>query len=1009
MKLYWLSIIAFGLLSARLAYADDTEIYRNTKTRINPNVIFLIDTSGSMTWSAGDKSRIEVVKSAANAAINNLKVSEPINIAIMRFDDRYRTYQGGYVIEHFTPTDSASNKQQLIDTISSLSYSNIGGGTPLTESFYEAARYMRGDSTYYGTPDSDRYRSVINGGNSYTYKRNYGSVAESVYTNNSRYYYRTPVTATCQKNHIVLFTDGDPSSDNSANYRIQNLVDNMTLPNALDDDCSGDGGCADELAYWLQNTDHFQDSSLTGQSDPNASETDQKIFVHTVGGFSGISQSGEQLLNNIAKYGHPLTKDHLNDDGSSKHYYAASDEASLTTALNNVFGGISNSAGNFAAPVVAVNAFNSLEHREELYYSVFQPAELPGWSGNIKRYKMSSSGQILDADDQLAINPDTGFFKDSAKSVWTQGSADGAVVTKGGIANRLPANRKIYTRLLGTGNIISVTNAVNENNTALTSALLETKLPVGSSLSSSERNNVLKWARGLDPESDTARKSMADPLHGNPVMVSYRDSSNNISDILFSGTNVGYIHAIDPQETNPEELWAYIPKELLGNLAAYQQGRSRLQKVYGIDGPMSLYHQDNNQDRIVDTGDKAYLIAGMRRGGSSYYFLDVSSKKSPSLKAQINAGDSGFEELGQTWSKMIPARVSWNGKVTDVFFFGGGYDVDEDSAKTRQVHDQGNAIYMISAPTATKGPELLWKATGASSNSKGKTYSEMDSSFAADLTLIDNDGNGTVDLLYAADIGGRLWRFDIDKANTGANSFADGGVIADFNDGSETGNRRFFTQPDVVYTEYGFFKTTDPSDSTKTVTTKKGRYQISIGSGFRADPLNKVVQNKIFIINDFDIDGAPGSGYTKLGLSDLANLSNYSNSSYAQQKNGAYYSLSRAGEKVLSSTLTVNDVIYVPTFRPSDSNVNVGCEPDSGQASLIKIQPVNDPDDTERQVDTIALKQGGIVPEPVLVFPPKDKSGSSTASGAPVIAIGTEIEDITGDFNAFQKTYWKEN
>lgn len=1034
MKLYWLSLIAFGLFSGRFVYADDTEIYRNTTNRINPNVIFLIDTSGSMAFkTTGDSkpgwnetSRIETVKKSAIDAIKKLSTSEPINIGIMRFDNRYTARtdgHGGVVIQPFTATDTETNKNILIKKINDLSLSNIGGGTPVTESLEEAARYLRGDKASYGKYSSGSYSAIksyfssYNGSlqyDSYT-AYNYGSSSGSLVQINGNQYYKSPVTATCQKNHIVLFTDGAPSADSESDSNVQTLVDNLTFPanSGLSDSCSfnkDSSSCAEELAYWLQKNDHFKDADLTGKSDPNAAEIDQPIYVHTVGGFSGINEFGKKLLNDIAKYGHPLTAEHLESDGkTSKHYYSASDETELTEALIEVFGGISNSAGNFAAPVVAVNAFNSLEHRDELYYSVFQPAEIPGWSGNIKRYRMNSKGEILDSNNIAAIDPATGFFKDSSKSFWTLGSADGSVVTKGGMANRLSADRKIYTRLSGYGDIVSTSNLVHESNSNITSTMLDDFLPTGYTVDNTARTNILKWARGIDPSTGDARKTMADPLHGNPVLITYRDSPTETSDVLYTGTNVGYIHALNPDATTPGELWAFIPKELLPNLAVYQQGTARFLKAYGIDGQLSIYHNDINADRIIDSSETAYLAAGMRRGGSSYYLLDISKKTAPKLVSQINSGDSGFEELGQTWSKMTSATVMWKGIKTPVFFFGGGYDTDEDNAKTRITHDKGNAIYMVKATTDSNGKafDLLWKVTGRSTNSQGLSLSDMKSSFAGDLTLVDNDGNGTVDLIYAADVGGRIWRFDIDSSNTSANNFATGGIIADFNDGTESGNIRFYTQPDVVYTDYGLFESVDPNDPTNVIAKKEGRYQIAIGSGFRAGPLSTSVKDKIFVINDFNTTSVPTSGYSKKSVTDLANYKNFSSASYSQIRNGFYYELTRSGEKVLSTTLTVNNVIYIPTFRPSDSTVNIGCEPDTGQASLIKIEPLSSPQTTERKVTTTDLNQGGIVPKPILVFPPADPTTKKPSE--PVIAIGTEITPVSGDFNAFQQTYWKEN
>lgn len=1027
MKLYWLSLIAFGLFSGRFVYADDTEIYRSTTGRINPNVVFVFDTSGSMIAdtdgdvpaATGKKSRLDITKQASKKAIQNLYAEgKGVNLTILRFTDMKgdggTTAEGGYLLTPALDISKATNFNLITNAIDSL---HGAGGTPMTESVYEAALFLLGKQPVYGNLASGssyerataRYAEYCSDWKwkwgervcvqfSYQYGHDYDTVNNRLPNSPSSIIsggnYISPVTDTCQSNHIVLFTDGLPSSDKGVNGKINGLIKNMSnLPSDLDKDCSGSGGCAEELAYWLQHTDHFTDSKLTGVNDPNAKETDQPIYVHTVGGFN-VNDAANTMLKKMAEHGNGI-------------YQKADDEDKLAKALDLIFRSISDSAGNFAAPVVAVNAFNSLEHRDELYYSVFKPSERPGWSGNIKRYRMNSSGQILDVNGDPAIDSSTGFFKDTAKSYWTVGDADGSKVTSGGIAKHLPAGRKVITKLSGTGEI---TDLVNESN--ISTSMLSGLLPSTMTLTSADRTEILQWAQGLDPTATdpltTARGSMADPLHGNPILVTYKEG-DTLTDVLFSGNNAGYLQAINPDENTPGEYWAYIPKELLPNLAVYQKGISKYLKVYGLDGPLSLSHLDTNANRVIESGETAYLAAGMRRGGSSYYLLDISKKTAPKLVSQINSGDSGFEELGQTWSKMISATVMWKGVKTPVFFFGGGYDTDEDNAKTRITHDKGNAVYMVKATTDSKGKafDLLWKATGRSTNNQGLSLSGMKSSFAGDLTLVDNDGNGTVDLIYAADVGGRIWRFDIDSSNTSANNFATGGIIADFNNGTESGNIRFYTQPDVVYTDYGLFETVDPSDPTNVIAKKEGRYQIAIGSGFRAGPLSTSVKDKIFVINDFDTASVPASGYSKKSVTDLANYKNFSSASYSQIRNGFYYELTRSGEKVLSTTLTVNNVIYIPTFRPSDSTVNIGCEPDTGQASLIKIEPLISPQTTERKVTTTDLNQGGIVPKPILVFPPADPTTKKPSE--PVIAIGTEITPVSGNFNAFQQTYWKEN
>ena len=175
-----------------------------------------------------------------------------------------------------------------------------------------------------------------------------------------------------------------------------------------------------------------------------------------------------------------------------------------------------------------------------------------------------------------------------------------------------------------------------------------------------------------------------------------------------------------------------------------------------------------------------YLYTGMRRGGRGYYALDVSDRSAPKYLWQINGGSGDYVKLGQTWSKMIPATVNFKGNKTKVLFFGGGYDPAEDGYSTRTDHTMGNAIYMADAATG----KLLWSASNSGAD---LSLSDMRSSIVANIVAIDSNQDGLTNLLYTADVGGRVWRIDLDNTSTSAGSFAKGGTIADFNTGSSAG------------------------------------------------------------------------------------------------------------------------------------------------------------------------------------------------------------------------------
>lgn len=76
-------------------------------------------------------------------------------------------------------------------------------------------------------------------------------------------------------------------------------------------------------------------------------------------------------------------------------------------------------------------------------------------------------------------------------------------------------------------------------------------------------------------------------------------------------------------------------------------------KVYGMDLTPTIYIDDANDNGIIESGDKVWAFLGMRRGGSSYYALDISVADKPKLlwSNPINPTKSGYSLLGQTWSQ----------------------------------------------------------------------------------------------------------------------------------------------------------------------------------------------------------------------------------------------------------------------------------------------------------------------------------------------------------------------
>lgn len=1047
MKKLIVTFLFFGFMAAA-SYADDTEIYLGDPDAqtVNPNVLFIFDTSGSMgnsvtycekygevtervcvepgRWGrcnkhedqtttkclrSTTKTRLAITQEAAKKTINNLS---GINLALMQFNDKAPSsrdpHHGGYMDLPMKSIDEQTHRNNVVDKINSYRATTW---TPLVESVHEAYLYMTGGNVKHakacvGSGRGGCTNQIVSHPETFT-----GSV------NNAKY--KSPIMEECQKNHIVLFTDGASTKDGDSDADIQALMRNYFSTSdlagtGLSRTCTTNSGttegnnattsCLRNLAYIMNNTD--ASDSLDGM---------QTIQFHAIGGFIGGNL--QTTLDAAAEYGGGISANAQNPE-------------ELETALTKIFDNILQSAGTFAAPSVAVNAFNSLEQLDQVYYSVFKPHEAVGWSGNVKRYRMDGD-RIVDADNNDAVDDSTGFFKDSARSFWSQ-TADGDNVTAGGMASRLQDDRKVVSNIVS-NDLMHANNRIRKSNNNITRELLGTTLRDANfegpdvdpsidsgytdSYTTAEFTKLVNWVGGLKAQegSTESRRSMEDPLHSTPVLLNYGeltiDGKKVPDSTLFVGTNSGYLHAFDTNENNPKERFAFIPKELLPVATRYYEGVGK--KKYGLDGPISVWHDDKNNNKIIDSNEKAYLYVGMRRGGSSYYALDVSNRDNPKLLWQINGKNHqngptpGFEELGQTWSKMVPIDIKWNGDKKKALVFGGGYDIAEDTTFTRQAHSVGNAIYIVDAETGN----LLWKAS--STSSADLKLSAMTSAIPSNVVAVDDSSDGYVDLLYVADLGGRIWRVDLNNEAANASDYATGGMVADLGKDSSQGEHvRFYESLDVVYSrEFSYVDAANQPYSTRP------RYMLSVGSGYRAHPLDTAARDNFYVLFDYNVDGPKrdSSGKAKYEHVTKEDLQKYAFSNgdlditpTTKSNNGFYVELIDAGakgEKVLSSSITLNNTIYFTSFRPSDGVAANSCSSDTGSSRLYRIS-LREGGDSEGAVEEIEIP--GIAPRPVVVLPNIDPDCRDCDERNPQLLISTKIIDVEDGRFPLKKTFWRE-
>ncbi len=762
---------------------------------------------------------------------------------------------------------TTTNRTALVNTINNIPAQTW---TPLAETLFEAMRYYKGAATAFSTQ---------NGNITYT----------------------TPIEYSCQKNYVIIITDGMSTQD-------QNAVLKTICNNG---DCDGDGydnppsdpavapydsngsDYLDDVAKYLYDNDLLPDGV-----DPKTTGK-QNVITHTVGfGLGGVTNA-ENFLKKTA----------YNGGGT---YYAASSTGTLSESLRKILASIIEDNTSFVAPVVPVSPENRTFSGNRIYMGYFRPNTLPFWSGNLKKYGLDSKGSIVDQNGNPATNAD-GSIRDNAVSYWSS-AADGGSVEKGGAGSMLMTRstaRNIYTY---TGTNLSLTDASNAftaSNAAVTAATLNV-------IDNPSKNSLINYVYGQDAYDENNNGNttelrnwiMGDILHSKPIVVHYNvydvsqesDCSINKT-VIFVGANDGMIHAF--KDCDGSELWAFVPPDILPNLC-YTTGTCLsappASHTYYVDSSASVYTYNKLNDGNINAAtDKVVLIFGERRGGGSYYAIDITTQASPKFMWQISStlspsgNNTDYSELAESWSEPSIAKIITKVSGTDttkvVAFIGGGYDnVSEDQAPP-VADTKGRGVYAVEIATLSS----LGVPSFSTSGYKVWGYTRSDnSSFSnsvpSQIAVIDVNADGAADRIYAPDVNGNMWRFD-----TGSDLTSDwttsARIIFKSNPGADaSAGRKMFYKP--------------------AVTLEIGYEGLFFGTGDREHPAGTTIVDRLYAVKD--------QGQTTAKTeSDLLNATSTLVDISGSTVYGWYIKLNvNSGEKDLSTATVINKVAYFTTYTP---------------------------------------------------------------------------------------------
>lgn len=594
-------------------------------------------------------------------------------------------------------------------------------------------------------------------------------------------------------------------------------------------------------------------------------DTYQGSYDSLVAGTTNWPTTGSDMAGNVADLWHAA----INSRGE---FFAADKPTELLAAFQTVVSRVNKGIGSSAA--VAANT-TSIKTGTYVYQARFNSAD---WSGDVLA---------------IPVNPDGTLPTDIvASAIW---SAKDTVTSQNFNSGRVILTTKASTKKGIPFRWPSVPSSPTstELDTSQSSYLqINPDTLVNDGLGSS-RLNWIRGDRSLEGTTFRSRNyTLGDIVDSTPALVeppsnfssdstynAFKSANKTRQTVLYVGANDGMLHGF--RASDGKEILAYVPNAVFSNLNNLTS-KTYAHQYYVNGSPMtSDVKYSNNTWHSV-------LASGMGSGAKGIFSLDVTnpgafSESSASSIVKFEFTDANDSDVGNIFSAPSIVKMN-NGKWAAVF--GNGYN----STGTGQ-----SSLYIVDIET---GALIKKISTGLGNTTTPNALQNP--------TLIDKDGNGTVDYAYAGDSYGRVWKFDLTSSNTGA------WVVA--NSGSPLIN---VTQPITSQVDVS------PSPN--------GGYMVLFGTGKYLEVADKsdtspnafygVWDNGTTVSTSDLVQQTVTSTVIKSGLSYRITSSNPVN--YPTKK-GWYFTLPISGERVVTNSVITGGLVYFSSIIPSTNDCSYG-------------------------------------------------------------------------------------
>jgi type IV pilus assembly protein PilY1 len=765
---------------------------------------------GFTTYSKYRRARVTAAKDVLREVICNVNQAGAVRfgIAEFRLPGGSGDPNGGYVRVPIKDWNTlpylisgitgARTHQQHID----LAINALEGEswTPLGETLFTLYTYFmaRGSTATnrpLGVNGTTRFPAYVYRPNQ---SGNYGS-----FTSTASEIPEDPVQYDCQKNFIVMITDGEPTKDdfdnsNSSDNTAQgyasflNLIGDYHADGEVEVSCAQYPGVAagdecasylDDVAKFMQNTDFRPDRAGT-----------QVIDVYTVG-FT-TTPSANDLLSRTAQNG-------------NGQFYFSNNAEELADAITGAITDIINKSQSFTAATVPATRTSD---GGNIYTSLFLPRNAdPYWEGHLSLFHITAGGGILDANGNCALigagpGCTNGPLSQTAVPFWDAGEE---------IPD--PAARTLFTTMPsgGTSTLVDFdvtlgVSALGDPASALDDLTFADRFlyPVGTATTAEVlADQIIQNVRGCEFGTGVGNTCVRRPwllgdiFHSNPLVVgdprsfipepSYFVFAANHATrdkAIYAGANDGFLHAFhggtwDPSPpTGPPgydrgtgvEQFGFMPWPARRNVRHLPKDTGS-RDYYFVDGtPVAadlwLPPSPTQTTKANDGSEwKTVLAGGLRQGGNAYYALDVTDPADPGYPGYLwefpaeGAPASIMAYMGETWGTPILTRVKVviSGQVYEraVAIVSGGYHASgdpNDPLNYAATATAGRAVFLVDVGTGEVLAEKKFQPLLL-----GDPQSEMLYAVATTPAVYDLDGDDFADVIYFGDLGGNLWKWVI--------------------------------------------------------------------------------------------------------------------------------------------------------------------------------------------------------------------------------------------------------